>query len=189
MVILLIIATMVLATSNWAMASRPRIIKYYVQQESEIGMIPALAVSAVERASGNASGQNANLGVGSGAGVGVSVVYEYPMTKNSSAASPVVGFIRGTSVVVNSSAAGTLFFMNNVIHFSSGKWAGSTISQQGEAMLTRSPWELAVVGGTGDFRHAFGYNVGFLVATSRTPHNTTRITTRYHAHLSYVKTT
>ncbi|KAI5071557.1 hypothetical protein GOP47_0013808 [Adiantum capillus-veneris] len=109
------------------------------------------------------------------------------MTKKPSPRSRVLGYVRGTAIVVNNTAAATTFFVQNVIHYDSGRRRG-TLSQQGEAVFGPTPWEFAIVGGSGLFRTAHGFNVGRFVSSTRTPTGTL-ITTYYEASLSYLTTT
>ncbi|KAH7315201.1 hypothetical protein KP509_21G039500 [Ceratopteris richardii] len=81
------------------------------------------------------------------------VVYEFLMTKKASPQSTVLGYVRGTAIVVNNTVGGNTFFVQNVIHYDSGSRRG-TLSQQGEAIFENSPWEFAITGGTGIFRNA-----------------------------------
>ncbi|KAH7315197.1 hypothetical protein KP509_21G039100 [Ceratopteris richardii] len=160
-----------IGSATWAVeAHGPRSLKYYLQQQfgvNELSMVPAA------RAAVN----------GTGAGFGLEVVYEFLMTKKASPQSKVLGYVRGTAIVVNNTVGGNTFFVQNVIHYDSGSHRG-TLSQQGEAIFEVSPWEFAITGGTGDFRNVHGYNVGRFVSATPTP-NGTIITTYYKASLSY----
>ncbi|KAH7315200.1 hypothetical protein KP509_21G039400 [Ceratopteris richardii] len=160
-----------LGSGTWAVeAHPPRLLKYYLQQQfgvNELVMVPAA------RAAVN----------GTAAGFGLEVVYEFLMTKKASPQSTVLGYVRGTAIVVNNTVGGNTFFVQNVIHYDSGSRRG-TLSQQGEAIFENSPWEFAITGGTGIFRNAHGYNVGRFISATPTP-NGTIITTYYEANLSY----
>ncbi|KAH7373373.1 hypothetical protein KP509_17G052200 [Ceratopteris richardii] len=148
----------------------PGVLKYYLQQQfggNELLMVPAA------RAPVN----------GSFAGFGLEVVYEFIMTEEASPQSTQLGYVRGTAIVVNNSASGNTFFVQNVIHYNSGNRQG-TLTQQGEAIFEDSPYEFAITGGTGIFRNVHGYNVGRFVSATPTP-NGTHITTYYEASLSY----
>ncbi|KAI5075343.1 hypothetical protein GOP47_0009419 [Adiantum capillus-veneris] len=151
-----------------AAGSKTQVISYYLQQEfgtNELQMTAA-ARPALE---------------GTLSGFGQSVVYEFVMTETADPASAVMGYVRGTAVAVNNTAAATVFMVNNVVHYDY-KGVQGTLSQQGEAVFT-SPWEFVVFGGTGAFRHAHGYNLGSPVSISRTPSNLTHIVTHYDAHI------
>ncbi|MCO5576131.1 hypothetical protein L7F22_029939 [Adiantum nelumboides] len=152
----------------------PRVINYYLQQkfgDNELGMVPAA------RAPVN----------GTNMGFGLEVVYEFVMTKKASPRSRVLGYVRGTAIVVNNTAGATTFFVQNVIHYDSGRRRG-TLSQQGEAIFGPTPWEsrweFAVVGGTGIFRNAHGFNSGRFVSLTPTPTGNL-VTTHYEASLFY----
>ncbi|KAH7315196.1 hypothetical protein KP509_21G039000 [Ceratopteris richardii] len=160
-----------LGSGTWTVEAEPtRSLKYYLQQKfgvNELAMVPAA------RAAVN----------GTAAGFGLEVVYEFTMTKTASPQSKVLGYVRGTAIVVNNAVGGNTFFVQNVIHYDAGSSRG-TLSQQGEAIFENSPWEFAITGGTGIFRKAHGYNVGRFVSATPTP-NGTLITTYYEATISY----
>lgn len=146
------------------------VLKYYLQQQfsvNELSMVPAA------RAPVN----------GTATGFGLEVVYEFVMTNTSDPSSDVMGYVRGTAIVVNNTVPANVFFVSNVVHY---EYAGlnGTLSQQGEAVFNRPPWEFSVMGGTGDFRNAFGYNVGTFFSATPTP-NGTHIVNYYEAHLCY----
>ncbi|MCO5548101.1 hypothetical protein L7F22_001559 [Adiantum nelumboides] len=147
------------------------VLRYYLQQQygqNEFTMVQAA--------------RPPPAGAGFAAGVGLEVVYEFVMTSGAEAASSeVLGFVRGTALVVNSTAAATVFFVNNVIHWEFDGLNG-TLSQQGEAVFSQPPWEFSILSGTGSFRLVHGFNVGTFV--SATPSlNGTHIVTYYEAHL------
>mgnify|MGYP000385543027 FL=1 len=124
---------------------------------------------------------------GSLTGFGLQVVYDYPITATppSTGSVPVIGFVRGTSVVVHNVPGSTVFAVSNVVHYDGdGKKNGptGTFAQQGEASFSSGkPWEYAIVGGTGDFRRARGYNVGSVVSITRPPSGAPIIVTSYKA--------
>ncbi|MCO5594048.1 hypothetical protein L7F22_048069 [Adiantum nelumboides] len=145
------------------------VVTYYLQQE--FGQTELLMVAAARPAVN-----------GTATGFGLEIVYEFVMTSTADPASDVMGYVRGTAVVVNNTAAATVFFASNVVHYEYGGVNG-TFSQQGEAVFSRPPWEYAVVGGTGDFRRVQGYNVGTFISSSPTPSGSRHIVTYYEAHL------
>ena len=128
---------------------------------------------------------------GSLTGFGLQVVYDYPITATTPPSTggkssvPVIGFVRGTSVVVHNVPGSTVFAVSNVVHYDGdGKKNGptGTFAQQGEASFSSGkPWEYAIVGGTGDFRRARGYNVGSVVSITRPPSGAPIIVTSYKA--------
>ncbi|KAI5063651.1 hypothetical protein GOP47_0022198 [Adiantum capillus-veneris] len=156
--------------SEWATGGRGEVLRYYLQQqygENEFTMVQAA--------------KPPPAGAGFAAGVGLQVVYEFVMTRDEEASSEVLGFVRGTALVVNSTAAATVFFVNNVIHWEYGGLNG-TLSQQGEAVFSRPPWEFSILSGTGSFRMVRGFNVGTFVSATPSP-NGTHIVTYYEARL------
>ncbi|KAH7446782.1 hypothetical protein KP509_01G075500 [Ceratopteris richardii] len=130
---------------------------------NELGMVPA-ARAPVQ---------------GTNTGFGQEVVYEFTVTAGKSPQSKVLGYVRGTAIVVNNTAASTTFFVQNVIHHDNAnvRW---TLSQQGEAIFSSVAWEYAITGGTGVFRNAYGFNVGRFISSTPTP-NGNLITTHYEA--------
>ncbi|KAH7446775.1 hypothetical protein KP509_01G074800 [Ceratopteris richardii] len=111
--------------------------------------------------------------------LGMEVVYEFTVTAGKSPQSKVLGYVRGTAIVVNNTAAATTFFVQDVIHYDNGNVRG-TLSQQGEAIFSSVPWEYAITGGTGVFRNAYEFNVGRFISSTPTP-NGNLITTYYEA--------
>ncbi|KAH7446753.1 hypothetical protein KP509_01G072600 [Ceratopteris richardii] len=116
---------------------------------------------------------------GTNDGFGGELVYEFTMTEDKNPQSKVMGYVRGTAISVNNSAASTTFFVQNVIHYDDGNVRG-TLSEQGEAMFSTDPWEYAITGGTGGFRNAYGFNVGRFISSTPTP-NGSHIVTYYEA--------
>ncbi|KAH7432113.1 hypothetical protein KP509_07G009000 [Ceratopteris richardii] len=150
--------------------SRPRRLSFYLQQENgvnELMMVPPARPPVP----------------GTFTGFGQEQVYEFVMTQTEDPASPVMGYVRGTAVVVNNTATRTVFAINNVVHFDFMGLRG-TLSQQGEAAFTDPSWEYAIVGGTGAFRMAKGYSVGRPVSLTRTPSGSVHIVTHYDAFFS-----
>ncbi|KAH6556929.1 hypothetical protein KP509_1Z077300 [Ceratopteris richardii] len=168
-VALFVIASASLARGSTAhKGSRPPsvVLKFYLQQQfgvKELGMVAAARPPVS----------------GTFTGFGLEVVYEFNVTAGKSPQSKLLGYVRGTAIVVNSTAASTTFFVQNVIHYDNGNVRG-TLSQQGESTFSSVPWEFAIVGGTGVFRNAYGFNVGRFIPSTSTP-NGNLITTYYEA--------
>ncbi|KAH7446756.1 hypothetical protein KP509_01G072900 [Ceratopteris richardii] len=160
-------ASLVQGRTAYRGGQRPyRLITYYLQQQfgvNELGMVPP--------ARPPVNGTNT--------GFGVEVVYEFTMTAEQSPQSEILGYVRGTAIAVNNTAASTTFFVQNVIHYDDGFFQG-TLTQQGEAIFASLPWEFAITGGTGAFRNAYGFNVGRFISSTPTP-NGNLITTFYEA--------
>ncbi|KAH7300486.1 hypothetical protein KP509_24G064800 [Ceratopteris richardii] len=144
----LLVAVMVVAWSVGAEArgsscSDTKHLSFYLQQEiglNELIMVPA----ARPPVNGTATG------------FGMQMVYEFIMTQTEDPDSAVMGYVRGTALAVNNTAAATVFVVNNVVHMDFNGVQG-TLSQQGEGVFTDSSWEFSIVGGTGAFRMARGY--------------------------------
>ena len=140
---------MVLLMMTCVVAKKKVVLKYYTQQQlgvNEFGMVSA----AVPPAKGTFTG------------VGLQVVYNYTLTKTGNPASQVLGSIRGTSVVASNTVNATIFVVNTVVHYVNPKKGGlkGTFTTQGEADFgSGQPFELAVTGGTGDFRGVLGYTI------------------------------
>ncbi|KAH7300391.1 hypothetical protein KP509_24G060100 [Ceratopteris richardii] len=141
---------------------------YYLQQE--IGLNELIMVQPA-RAPVN----------GTATGFGQEMVYEFTMTKVKNPSSAVMGYVRGTAIAVNNTAAATVFFVSNVVHIDY-KGLKGTLVQQGEAVFTEDSWEVSIVGGTGDFRNAFGYSVGKPISITPTPSGRLHVVTRYRAY-------
>jgi amino acid permease len=145
----MLLLALALALGSVAEARKRVVLRYYTQQQlgvNEFGQVPA-AVPAV---------------AGTFTGVGLQVVYNYTVTETGEPSSRVLGSIRGTSVVATNTLKSTVFVVNTVVHYTSPKSSGpsGTFSTQGEAdFASGTPFELAVTGGTGDFRGVFGYTV------------------------------
>ena len=127
---------------------------------------------------------------GSLTGFGLQVVYDYPITATppstgGNTSVQVIGFVRGTSVVVHNVPGSTVFAVSNVVHYDGDtkkKGPSGTFAQQGEASFSSGkPWEYAIVGGTGDFRGAHGYNVGSVISVTRPSSGAPIIVTSYNA--------
>ncbi|KAH7446777.1 hypothetical protein KP509_01G075000 [Ceratopteris richardii] len=165
-VALFVIASASLAPGGTANEAPSVVLKFYLQQQfgvNELGMVPA-ARAPVQ---------------GTNTGFGQEVVYEFTVTAGKSPQSKVLGYVRGTAIVVNNTAASTTFFVQNVIHYDNSNVRG-TLSQQGEAIFSSVPWEYAITGGTGVFRNAYRFNVGRFISSTPTP-NGNLITTYYEA--------
>ncbi|MCO5574615.1 hypothetical protein L7F22_028404 [Adiantum nelumboides] len=151
---------------------KERTLSYYLQQEiglNELIMVPAA------RAPVN----------GTATGFGLEMVYEFVMTETADPTSAVMGYVRGTAIAVNNTAAATVFFINNVVSLDY-KGVKGTLSQQGEGVFTASSWEFSIVGGTGAFRNAVGYSVAVPISGTRTPSGRLHVVTHYDAHFSFL---
>ena len=172
--VLVLVCMVVLMAMSPAASGKKVVLKYYTQQQqgvNEFGMVPA-SVPPVN---------------GTRAGVGLELVYGYTVTKTGDPSSQVLGFVRGTSVVASNTLAATLYVVNTVVHYADPKKGGlnGTFTTQGEAEFgTDKPFELAVTGGTGNFRRVLGYTKGhtfnFVPATSN---STAKVTNFYETHL------
>ncbi|MCO5551549.1 hypothetical protein L7F22_005053 [Adiantum nelumboides] len=95
---------------------RNLVVSYYLQQE--VGQTKLRMVAAARPAMN-----------GTETGFGQEVVYEFVMTSTADPASDVMGYVRGTAVVVNNTVAASVFFASNVVHYEYGGMNG-TFSQQ-----------------------------------------------------------
>ena len=168
-----LVVVMMLLMAMSAVARKSVVLKYYTQQQfgvNEFGSVPA----AIPPVSGTFTG------------VGLEVVYNYTVTRTGDPTSQVLGTIRGTSVVVSNTAEATFFVVNTVVHYADPKKGGlnGTFTTQGEANFRSGTFELAVTGGTGDFRGVFGYTVvtsfKFVPATAN---STAKVTNFYRTDL------
>ena len=165
---------MVLLMAACVAAKKKVVLKYYTQQQlgvNEFGMVSA----AVPPAKGTFTG------------VGLQVVYNYTLTKTGNPTSQVLGVIRGTSVVTSNTVNATIFVVNTVVHYVNPKKGGlkGTFTTQGEADFgSGQPFELAVTGGTGDFRGVYGYTVANnFKFTPPTGNSTAKVTKFYQTRL------
>ena len=159
-----------------AWAKKTVVLTYYTQQQfgvNEFGMVAA-AVAPVN---------------GTRQGVGLEVVYDYTITAGGSPTSAAIGFVRGTSVVVSNTANATIFFVKTVVDIADPvSGLSGTFSTQGEANFgSGQPFELAVVGGTGNFRGVIGYAIASSFNfTPPTATSTAKITNLYKAYLTFL---
>ena len=167
---ILMVALVVLLTATTALAKKKVVLKYYTQQQFGVNEFRAIqaAIPLVQ---------------GTFTGVGLEVVYNYTITKSGDPSSRLLGTIRGTSIVATNTIEATLFVVNTMVHYDDHKKGGlkGTFTTQGEANFgSGKPFELAVTGGTGDFRGVFGYTIarGFKFIPPTT-HSTAKVTNYY----------
>ena len=172
--VVVVFMVVLMAMSPAASAARKEVVlKYYTQQQqgvNEFGTVSA-SVPPVN---------------GTRAGVGLELVYGYTVTETGDPSSQVLGYVRGTSVVASNTLAATVYVVNTVVHYADPKEGGlnGTFTTQGEANFGTGAFELAVTGGTGDFRGVFGYttavNFRFIPPTAN---STAKVTNFYRTDL------
>ena len=175
--LLLLSLLLLLGLATTSSAKKSVVLTYYTQQQfgvNEFSMVPA----AVAPANGTRQG------------VGLEVVYDYTVTAGGSpTTSAAIGFVRGTSVVVSNTAQATIFFVKTVVEIADPvSGLSGTFSTQGEAnFASGQPFELAVVGGTEDFRGVTGYAIATSFNfTPPTSTSTAKVTNAYQAFLTFL---
>jgi hypothetical protein len=176
MVMVMVMVAMATAMATAAEAKkRTVVLSYYTQQQfgvNEFGMVAA-AVPAVN---------------GTRTGVGLEVVYSYAVTAGPSPSSAAIGSVRGTSVVASNTANATFFVVKTVVRIADPvSGLSGTFSTQGEADFGSGlPFELAVVGGTADFRGVSGFSVARTFNfTPPTATSTAKVTNFYQTTLTW----
>ncbi|EFJ10201.1 hypothetical protein SELMODRAFT_184063 [Selaginella moellendorffii] len=89
------------------------------------------------------------------AGFGTVSVIDDPLTQGADASSPAIGRGQGTWIVASMDGRSLLLTFSAV--FQTGDFKGSTLSFHGSDDTSEAVREIAVIGGTGQFRNARGY--------------------------------